>query len=77
MREDLRSRARQLGPWLAVAAVGVLATGLLRWEGRRWWCACGEPWPWASDVWSSHCSQHLFDQDLVVQRMVIAPSATS
>jgi hypothetical protein len=34
---------------------------LLRWEGRRWWCLCGKPWVWASDVWSSHCSQHLFD----------------
>ena len=33
----------------------------LRLEGRRWWCACGQPALWKSDVWSSHCSQHLLD----------------
>lgn len=29
--------------------------------GRVWWCACGNPSPWITDVWSMHCSQHLFD----------------
>lgn len=33
----------------------------LRVEACRWWCACGQPWPWITDVWTSHCSQHLAD----------------
>lgn len=40
----------------------ILASAVaLRVEGRRWWCACGEPWPWITDVWTSHCSQHVAD----------------
>ncbi len=30
-------------------------------EGRIWWCACGGLQPWISDVWTSHCSQHVAD----------------
>ena len=30
-------------------------------EGRIWWCECGRPWPWITDVWTRHCSQHLAD----------------
>ena len=48
-------------PWLVIATVILITVGILRCEGRRWWCACGAPWPWISDVWSKHCSQHLFD----------------
>jgi len=29
--------------------------------GRIWWCECGGWALWKSDVWSSHCSQHLAD----------------
>lgn len=29
--------------------------------GRVWWCACGNPSPWMTDIWSMHCSQHLLD----------------
>lgn len=43
---------------LAVVALSVL---LLRAEGRRWWCQCDQVRPWISDVWTSHCSQHLLD----------------
>jgi hypothetical protein len=32
-----------------------------RWQGRVWWCACGGWSLWASDIWTSHCSQHLLD----------------
>jgi hypothetical protein len=46
---------------VAILAVGVVAVALLRIEGRRWWCACGQPFLWAGDVWSPHNSQHLFD----------------
>jgi hypothetical protein len=50
-----------LKPWMFT--VGVLAASgvILRAEGRRWWCACGDWSPWAGNVWSSHCSQHLVD----------------
>jgi hypothetical protein len=34
---------------------------LLRLEGRRWWCACGQPWLFSSDAWGPHNSQHPFD----------------
>jgi hypothetical protein len=44
-----------------MGAIAVLTVILLRAEGRIWWCACGKPWPWISDVWTSHCSQHLAD----------------
>lgn len=30
-------------------------------QGRIWWCACGRPFLWAGDIWSSHNSQHLLD----------------
>jgi hypothetical protein len=39
----------------------VVTVGVLRAEGRRWWCACGQLYPWVSDVWTKHCSQHLAD----------------
>jgi hypothetical protein len=47
--------------WLAAALLIGATVGALRLEGRRWWCAGGEPWIWVSNVWSSHCSQHVFD----------------
>jgi len=43
---------------LAILAAMVIA---MRIEGRVWWCDCGTIRLWVSDVWSSHCSQHLFD----------------
>jgi hypothetical protein len=48
-------------PWVIMAAVLAITVAALRWEGRRWWCACATPRVWISDVWSEHCSQHLFD----------------
>jgi len=48
-------------PWLVMAAVLMLAVGLLHVQGRLWWCACGGLSPWSGDIWSSHCSQHFFD----------------
>jgi hypothetical protein len=52
---------RRASHWLAAAALLILAAALLRAEGRIWWCECGEPRPWISDVWTRHCSQHLAD----------------
>lgn len=48
-------------PWVAIGIILAVTVAALRGEGRVWWCACGKPWVWVSDVWSSHCSQHLFD----------------
>lgn len=50
--------------WIAFGlAAGVVAIAViaLRAMGRVWWCACGAPTIWISDIWSSHCSQHLLD----------------
>ncbi|HMN97727.1 MAG TPA: DUF2585 family protein [Phycisphaerales bacterium] len=47
--------------WLAIAGVMALTAILLRLEGRVWWCECGLVRVWISNVWTSHCSQHLFD----------------
>ena len=44
-----------------MTAVFAAAIGLLRAEHRLWWCACGLPWPWIGNVWTRHCSQHMFD----------------
>jgi hypothetical protein len=52
---------RSAWPWVVMAAVAALAVGLLHLQGRSWWCACGGLSPWAGDIWTSHCSQHLFD----------------
>ncbi len=46
---------------IIVATILVLTVIALRFEGRRWWCACGGWSPWISEPKSSHCSQHLFD----------------
>lgn len=45
---------------LAIVLVAV-AVIVLRSMGRIWWCSCGVATPWISDIWSSHCSQHLLD----------------
>lgn len=49
--------------WPVLASVLILALHpiVLRWQGRRWWCACGQPFLWAGNVHSSHNSQHLAD----------------
>ncbi len=46
--------------WGNLAIVAATAV-VLRFNGRLWWCACGEPFPWIGDPQSSHCSQHLLD----------------
>jgi hypothetical protein len=46
----------------ALSVFAVLAAILaMRAEGRVWWCKCGQWYPWVSDIWSDHCSQHLLD----------------
>lgn len=59
MREgSLRQRLRD---GLGIACLLIALVGILRWEGRSWWCACGGLSPWTSDTHSAHCSQHLLD----------------
>jgi Protein of unknown function (DUF2585) len=55
------SRRRDIRPWLAIALALATQVGLLRAEGRRWWCACGQPTLWTGDANGPHNSQHLFD----------------
>jgi hypothetical protein len=59
-RSDSRLRDG-LGPWLALAGILAAAVLLLRYEGRLWWCACGQLYPWVSDPRGPHNSQHLLD----------------
>lgn len=53
--------AQRFWPWIIMIGVCVLATILLRWQGRLWICACGSVRLWVSDIRSSDTSQHLFD----------------
>jgi hypothetical protein len=48
-------------PWLAMLLVVMATVVTLSFQGRVAWCSCGGISPWTSDIWSSHCSQHLFD----------------
>ena len=58
---DSRARFRQFFPAVFILGVLALAIFQLRNQGRTWWCACHQYFPWAGDIWSSHNSQHLFD----------------
>ena len=39
----------------------LVMSGVLSSMGRVLWCACGTYWPWSSDIWSTHNSQHVLD----------------
>jgi hypothetical protein len=52
---------RRWGPWLAIAAVLTFTVFQLHYQGRSWWCACGQPNLWTVDTRGPHNSQHLFD----------------
>jgi Protein of unknown function (DUF2585) len=47
--------------WIAMFAILAVTPLVLRWEGRAWWCSCGNFNIWAGDIWSQHNSQHLTD----------------
>ena len=49
------------GPWLIIAALFVVTALELRWQGRLWWCECGEWFLWVSAPRTPHTSQHLAD----------------
>src|SRR5262249_10250092 len=55
------SKSRFAWPVMVIIII-LLGTALeLSNQGRRWWCACGQPNLWTADAWGSHNSQHLLD----------------
>lgn len=48
-------------PLAAIVGLTVLNALALQLMGRRLWCSCGSPVPWAWNIWSQHNSQHLLD----------------
>ena len=46
---------------VSIAIIVVTAIIALNLQGRVWWCAVGDAWPWSWEVWSRHNSQHLID----------------
>lgn len=61
LNQYLLSNRKMLWPWLAVAAVLLVAIFQLRYQGRLWYCSCGQIKIWAGNVWSADNSQHLLD----------------
>jgi hypothetical protein len=53
--------ANLLWPVLTTLTILVATAGQLHWQGRRWWCTCGQWLLWTSDAWGPHNSQHLLD----------------
>lgn len=56
-----RNWMRYARPWLAMVLFLTALCFQLRRQGRSWWCACGQPYPWVIDPQGPHNSQHLFD----------------
>lgn len=52
---------RKAAPWIAIVAILIVMVIQLHRQGRVVSCACGQFFPWAGDIWSSHNSQHFFD----------------
>lgn len=48
--------------WAVILGLIAAMAAIMRWwEGRVWWCEAGDYAIWAGDIWSRHCSQHVFD----------------
>ncbi|MBM4113660.1 MAG: DUF2585 family protein [Phycisphaerae bacterium] len=60
VRLGRRSKRERWLLWVMLAVIAIMIVSL-RLEERRWWCECGTVRPWISDIWTSHCSQHLLD----------------
>ncbi len=48
-------------PILLIVSIGLVLLVVLKSMGRLWWCRCGQWYPWVSDAWGPHNSQHLAD----------------
>ncbi len=62
-RLDKYGRTLDLERKHVLAGVAITAATLLTRKGfgRPWWCACGSPIPWSTDINGSHNSQHFID----------------
>ncbi|MCU0241818.1 MAG: DUF2585 family protein, partial [Vicinamibacteria bacterium] len=61
MIESRGEPRKWLWPALLLVSVLIATVVQLRLQGRLWWCACGQSFLWAGDIWSSHNSQHFVD----------------
>ncbi|OQA27051.1 MAG: hypothetical protein BWY59_01176 [Verrucomicrobia bacterium ADurb.Bin345] len=61
MSRESHASTRGIRPVLAFAFLLAATAYQLHRQGRIVWCACGSPFLWDGDIWSSHNSQHLFD----------------
>jgi len=61
MLEPVDNRRGSIAPWVAIAAMLVIAVIYLRWQGRIWWCQQRDFQIVSLVVHSAHNSQHLFD----------------
>ena len=52
---------RSARPMVFVGAILIVMLVYLRWQGRVWWCQCGQSYPVSVRVASQHNSQHLLD----------------
>lgn len=61
MNRNGRNWTRYAWPLLAMVLFLTAISLQLRSQGRSWWCACGQPYPWVSDPQGPHNSQHFLD----------------
>ncbi len=57
----IRLPQRKNWGWWAIFATVTLTVVALRFEGRRWFCECGQFRVWIADAQSNHTSQHSLD----------------
>lgn len=48
-------------PLAVIVLTGVVLIVAMKLMGRLWWCKCGQLFPWTSQAWGPHNSQHLGD----------------
>lgn len=61
MDSETRASLGRVRPAVVVVPLLAGTAVILRLLGRRWWCACGQPFLVTFDAWSTHTSQHLLD----------------
>jgi hypothetical protein len=61
MPMPIRLPHRKTWHWWTLFATVSMTVVVLRNEGRRWFCECGQLRFWVAEAQSNHTSQHLFD----------------
>ena len=51
----------KIRPVIVIILILLAVIAIERIETHRWWCICGQYYPWSTDIWSTHNSQHLLD----------------